>query len=148
MYSSIEIDSIPKNIVNAYNKVYPNSLTNKVFPDIIWFFSSRSKRQNYIQLDLAYEVGHYSDFKLTSIANQLDNCLTQEQCIYAYLSKFYFTGSCRGIKKTAHLFYNKNIEELNERECLELVIMTKNPSLYNKDRHQSELDKAVNMYVK
>ena len=64
--------------------------------------------------------------------------------MYAYLSKFDFLNNARGIKKATKLYYNKNIQDLNERECLELVIMTKNPSLFNKYRNQDKLDIEVN----
>lgn len=143
IYSSIPADSIPDNIINAYGKVFPNSLTNKIYPDLIWFLTARGQRQTYAQLDLAYDIGHCNTLKLISIANQVDNRLTQKQCIYAYLSRFDFLNTARGIKRAAKLYYNKNIQDLNERECLELVIMTKNPSLFNKYSHLDKLDAEV-----
>jgi hypothetical protein len=143
--SSIPNDSIPDNIINAYGKVFPNSLTNKIYPDAIWWFLKASnQRQSYVQLDLAYDIHPCNTIKLISIANQVDNELTQKQCIYAYLSRCYYSNNARGIKEAANLYYNKNIQDLNERECLELVIMTKNSSLFDKYRHQDKLDEEVN----
>ncbi len=147
-YASIPDDSIPENIVDAYNKVFPNSLTNKIYPDIIWFIFSRSERQCYVQAQVAYDLVHAGDFKLTSVANQIDNMLSQKQCMYIYLSRFDFLNDTRGVKKAANLYYNKPIEELNERECLELVIMTKNPPRYNKYTKQDLLDEEVNKILK
>jgi hypothetical protein len=145
IYSSIPADSIPDNIINAYGKVFSNSFTNKIYPDAIWWFLiAQRQRQTYVQLDLAYDIGHCNTVKLISIANQLDNRLTQKQCVFAYLSRFDFLNNARGIKKAAKLHYNKNIQDLNERECLELVIMTKNPSLFDKYRNQDKLDVEVN----
>ena len=145
IYSSIPSDSIPDNLIKAYEKVFPSSLTNKIYPDAIWWvFKTSGQRQSYVQLDLAYDIGHCGTLKLISIANQIDNKLTQQQCMYAYLSKFDFLNNARGIKKATKLYYNKNIQDLNERECLELVIMTKNPSLFNKYRNQDKLDIEVN----
>lgn len=148
IYSSIPIENIPNNLIQAYGKVFPHSLTNKIYPDAIWWFLIANRhRQSYVQLDLAYDVGHCNTLKLISIANQLDNALTQEQCIYAYLSRFHFLNNVRGIEKAASAYYNKNILKLNERECLELVIMTKNPSLFNKFKNQDRLDEEVNKLI-
>ncbi len=144
MYSSIPDDSIPDNIINAYNKVFPNTLTNKIYPDILWCVFASRNDNSYVQINLAYDISITSGFKVISIANQLDNKLTQKQCIYAYLSRFDFLNLTRGIKKAAKRFYNKDIFELNERECIELVVMTKNPSQYNKLRHPDKLNKEVN----
>jgi len=144
IYSSIPNDSIPDNIIDAYEKVFPNSLTNKIYPDLVWFLAIRGQRQSYVQLDLAYDIGHCGSIKLISIANQIDNKLTQKQCIYAYLSRCDFLNKARGLEKAAKIYYNKRVQDLNERECLELVIMTKNPSLFDKFRHQDKLDEEVN----
>ena len=52
IYSSIPSDSIPDNLIKAYEKVFPSSLTNKIYPDAIWWvFKASGQRQSYVQLD-------------------------------------------------------------------------------------------------
>lgn len=143
IYSTIPDDSIPDNIINAYGKVFPNSLTNKIYPDLLWCLFTPRHNNSYVQIDFAYDITTTTRLKLISVANQLDNRLTKKQCIYGYLSKFDFLNNSRGITKAAKTYYNKDIRSLTETECLELVIMTKNPSLFDKFRHQDKLDEEV-----
>jgi hypothetical protein len=143
MYSNIPDDSIPDNIINAYDKVFPNSLKNKIYPDIIWCIIAPRHNNSYVQINLAYDITTTTRLKLISVANQLDNRLTKKQCIYAYLSKFDFFNTVKGVENAAKVYYNKDLKSLTEAECLELVIMTKNPAIYNKFKHQDKLDEEV-----
>ncbi len=143
IYSEMPGDSIPDNVINAYEKVYPGSLTNHIYPDFAWLVFTRLNRKNLIQELLAYDIRHCNTIELISFANQLDNKLSQKQCIYLYLRRFDFLNQAEGINQAAEIYYSKSVKELTEIECLELAIMTKNPSLYDKFTRQAELDKKV-----
>lgn len=142
-YSLIPNDSIPDNIISAYEKVFPGSLTNRIYPDIIWYLTKSRNNKNYIQFNLAHQICLTGGIEVISLANQLDNKLTQKQSLYAYLSKFDFGSNAIGMNEAAKIYYNKNIEELNEKESLELMVMTLNSSLFNKFRQPERLDKKV-----
>jgi len=143
-YSTVPDDSIPDNIINAFGKVFPNSLTNKIYPDLLWCVFAPRHNNSYVQINFAYDITTTTRLKLISVANQLDNKLTKKQCIYGYLSHFHFRNNARrGIIKAAKVYYNKDLKSLTETECLELMIMTKNPALFDKFRHQDKLDEEV-----
>lgn len=146
-YAKIPSDSIPQNIVKAYETVFPGTLNSGFYPDLAWLAISRLQQKRYIQLDLAALIAHDSGLPLFSIANQLDNRLTREQCIYAYLSKIYFNHFSDGVDSAATVYYHKPLKQLNERECLELVIMSENPSLYDKWQNQELIDTEVKRYL-
>ncbi|MCW3085825.1 MAG: penicillin-binding protein family [Bacteroidetes bacterium] len=141
--SGIPDDSIPDNIINGYEKIFPGSLTNKIYPDLIWYISTRIHDDTHVQINYAYEISSTSRFQLISVANQLDNKLTHKQCIYAYLLNYDFDNNARGLKKAAKVYYNKSIEALTPTECMELAIMTKNPPYFNKFKHPDRLNEEV-----
>lgn len=143
IYSAIPDDSIPDNIINAYGKVFPNALTNKIYPDLLWSVLAQRHDNCYVQINFAYDITKTGGFKLISVANQLDNRLTKKQCIYGYLCRFDYLHEVRGIVDAAKTYYSKDLKSLTETECLELVIMTKNPALFDKSRHQDKLDEEV-----
>ena len=150
-YATVADADIPNNIITAYEKAFPNALTNRIYPDIIWFVNSRiNHRDAYAQIHFAYLLTRTSGFKLMSVAYQLDEKLSQKQCIWAYLSKAHFgtnifkqDENTVGIQQLAKIYYNKNISELTERECLEMVIMTTS-SRYNKFTKPKETTQKVN----
>jgi hypothetical protein len=144
IYSAIPDDSIPDNIINAYGKVFPNSMTNKIYPDLLWCLFTLRHNNSYVQVNFAYDITTATRLKLISVANQIDNRLTKKQCIYGYLCEFDYWSNLRGINRAAKTYYHKDLKGLSETECLELVIMTKNPALFDKSRHQDKLDQEVN----
>lgn len=146
-YSKIPGDSIPPQLIKAYERVFPGSLNRDFYPDLAWLVITRLRQKHSIQLELASIVAHDSGLPLFSFANQLDNQLTQAQCIYAYLSETYFGNLADGVDSAAGIYYHKPLKALNERECLELVIMSENPGLYDKWRNQELLDEKVKRYL-
>lgn len=143
IYSSIPDDNIPDNIINAYEKVFPGTIEKRIYPDLIWAVLAPRHDNTYVQINYAYDISFASDLEMISVANQLDNRLTKKQCIYAYLCKMDFLNQATGLIKAAKIYYNKDVKSLSEKECIELVIMTRNPSIYNKFTRQDILDKEV-----
>jgi hypothetical protein len=147
-YSKIPNDRIPQNIIEAYETVFPGTLSSGFYPDLAWLVMTRLQQKCFIQLELASLVAHDSGLSLFSLANQLDNRLTHEQCIYAYLSEMHFNHFADGVDSAATIYYHKPLKKLNKRECLELVIISENPSLYDKWRNQELIDAKVKRYLR
>jgi hypothetical protein len=118
---SISQDSIPRNIIAAYARKHKKVLQRKVYPDLVWCLLRRNKG-TYPQIKLAYEIAHCGGILKLSLANQIDNQLSQEQCIYAVLSRCGFPPALKGIDQAAKFYYHKNISALNEQECDELIM--------------------------
>lgn len=136
-------EEIPDNLISTYEDVFPNSLDNNIYPDLLWITFAKRDNGFYPQIDLAYKISQSSGFKIISIANQLDNRLTHKQCIYAYLEHVDFSNNIHGITQAAFHYYNKRLKELTKLESIELIIMTKNPFYYDKIRHPERLKREV-----
>jgi hypothetical protein len=145
-------DSIPSNLISAYEKVYPGSLEVNAWPDPIWYYFTCEK--HYPQKELAAHI-HIMEknsilrgLQAISVINQIDNRLSNKQCIYAHLNMMDYTNMGIGLDEASKIYYNKTVEELSDKECLEIVIMSRNPALYNKIRHPEILEEKVKEYLK
>ncbi len=147
IYSYYPDQEIPENIIQAYEKVYPGTLTSNIYPDLLWAIINL--RHTTVQIHLARRINRFSNpFETLSIANQLDNTLTIRQCIFAELMTLDFCNNTIGIKEAAQNLYQKDIPHLTERECIELCVMTKNPTIYNKRKRPQRIKEVVDRVIR
>ncbi len=69
------------------------------------------------------------------IAVKLEKIYSKEEIIAMYLNQFDFLYNAVGIKSAAHVYFNKNANNLKIEEAAILVGMCKNPSYFNPRRH-------------
>ena len=65
------------------------------------------------------------------LALQLEQKLTKEQILEAYLNVIYMGGSSYGVKIVAQDYFGKDLKDLTLRECACLAGLIRNPSRYN-----------------
>lgn len=65
------------------------------------------------------------------IARYLDENYGNKKCLDIYLNRFDFVNGQIGIINAAFYYFNKNLSELTDEELATLIVMVKNPSLYN-----------------
>lgn len=65
------------------------------------------------------------------LANRLEKEFSQEQCLAYLTSKFDFSYGINGISNASHFYFKKNLKDLKELEMQTLVLMLRNPILFN-----------------
>ena len=87
-----------------------------------------------------------------SLALKIEEETNQRECLNWIAERYDFTHQVIGVKNLAFQIYAKEIDKLNERELASVIIMMKNPMLYNprkKNRLKllnSEVDKLMKQY--
>lgn len=68
------------------------------------------------------------------IATRLERQYTKEEIMTMYLNKFDFLYQAIGISSASRIYFNKNVQDLNQEESAVFVAMLKNPRQYNPHR--------------
>jgi len=160
--SSIVTDSEYKEIINEINKskelttefysqfekVYGMNSTNDWFVISILKTIQGKSMNTECPCRLAAYRFHQGNGTAnnTTLAFALENSVGKKKCLDFYIKNFDFLYNNIGIENAAKYYYKKNGADLTKDEILELVIMIKNPSYYNKIRHPERLKNAVRKY--
>jgi hypothetical protein len=80
--------------------------------------------------------------------NKIEKTFTQENCLTFLFSSYDFSRESKGVEEASKYFFNKNIEDLNQSEKINLVLMVDNSALYNPFRNKSLLPKKIEEYKK
>jgi membrane carboxypeptidase/penicillin-binding protein PbpC len=78
-----------------------------------------------------------------SLATKIDKEISPKEQLNFMLKQTDFANRQIGIKSASKYYFNKEITELNENEIASLIIMTRNPSLYNPKRRPEKLKAEV-----
>lgn len=65
------------------------------------------------------------------IAQKLEKLFTKEEILEMYLNVIYYGEGAYGVQEASKKYFNKNVWELNEEECSDLVVIPQAPSLNN-----------------
>lgn len=74
---------------------------------------------------------------------QLENRLTQQQCLNLLLEQYDFIYHQIGIRSASKFYFQKPLEQLTQKECLELIAMMDNPILYNPKKYPHKFKRKV-----
>lgn len=146
---------LPDKFYYYYEKLYPNSLT---YSSKKLTFYSLIKRKHYrspnMEVAFFFNIRDNRRRKLLrhSLSWKLERTgITQKECLnYLVFKKWDFLYNNKGIEKASKFYFDKELTELNNSEIATLVMMTKNPSLYNPKRNSSKnsrLNKALNVLL-
>lgn len=64
-------------------------------------------------------------------AYRIEAHLSKKQILELYLNNIPFSNNAEGVTSAAHLFYGKNLNELNEMEWFSLAVIPRRPVYYN-----------------
>ncbi len=154
-----EIESIITEIKNAkqhderlvlmYNKVY-NNILEKSSLENLWNgilgkpYTLCPCRQATLMSRLnKRDINPESTFVITS---KIEKELSQRDCLNYIFDKFDYLYGAIGVENAAQIYFQKNLSELTEDELIGLVVMHKNPSLYNPKRYKKRHDDKVNEF--
>jgi len=113
-------------ILKVYNKIYNDK--------------SQIKKRNCPCENASNYIGPYRHgFSITKKIYKLkiEKEFNEEECLkFDFLNADYLYGN-KGIKQASKYYFNKEIEKLNEKEIINLILMLENPSLYNPKRERN-----------
>ncbi len=84
-----------------------------------------------------------SDIYEIIYTNKLEESYTQEDCLFLLFSSYDFSNGIIGVDKASKYYFNKNYEQLNQSEKINLVLMIDNLALYNPFRNKKLLPKKI-----
>jgi len=141
---------VPENFINVYSKVHPEEMNYSTYR---CFFERVSG--NYIDspcLAAAYmfysTIRNANFFKWGTFAIYIDNNTTRKECIQFNMHRIDFTHNNIGVEAASQYYYRKPVANLSDYEILELLVMAKNPSLYNKNRINNQPFKNAYAVIK
>ncbi|QXM06304.1 penicillin-binding protein 1A [Crassaminicella indica] len=142
----VKYDKIPKNLKDAFiaiedqdffnhTGINPKRIIKALWEDIKAGApvqgASTITQQLVKNLYLSNEKSIERKIKEAYYAFQLEQQLTKEQILEAYLNTVYLGSGAKGVQAAAHTYFNKDISELDLAECALLAGITKNPSKYS-----------------
>lgn len=153
MFKREDIIAIKEEINKAKNEDYKSflNLYLKLYsPKSIKLYSLKNSKLGLPMddcpcLDVAkyYGVHNSRNFKIPFVeilyALKIEKEFSQEDCLKLILTKVDLLYGNRGIRDASIHFFNKQINDLNERELLTVLIMLENPSQFNPKRKNSEM---------
>ncbi len=135
--------ALPDRFYELYNKVYSQSLEKGQF----YYFLKRNKGFSECPCRIAaYHVSLLSPLYgvgYVSVAFWLEDKVSQKECLNYYVSKQDFTSRIFGLSQASEFYFDKPMEQLTDRETVELILMMRNPSYFDKRRYSDRLDRYV-----
>lgn len=137
-----EAPALPDNFLNVYNAVYPKAFDNGLWSHFFYGNGSPCPCRHASYPYFAYErVGGVFDTAL--ITFQIEDMATQQECLEFVLEHMDYLNGVFGIENASKYYFNKDLKEINEDEALQLIVITKNPSLYNKQKRAELVKRKV-----
>ncbi len=145
-----EITLISENILNAeklpdrfselYHKVYSSTNTNEeIFNQIIGKYDSECPCLSVARNSFMFHTDWFKN-NYYVVSWKLEENLDKDDCLNYYASKFDFIDNNIGVENASNYYYNKPLNKLNDIELIGLIVMMKNPSLYN-PKHKPDVFK-------
>ena len=119
---------------------------------MIFIKYSKILSENYSErcscLDANYGLLVWNSLERISLGIQLDNKIGSKKCLEYYLNNIDFTNHVIGVKNASRVFYNKELEKLSDIEMIELSMISRNPSFYNKKKRPDVVKRRLNELLK
>jgi membrane carboxypeptidase/penicillin-binding protein PbpC len=147
----IHAEELPNLFYELYNLDTNNSLENGTLMYLTknFFFVKTNQplsiwiaKMMYIPKAEYRKYPHILKIEL-SLATKIDKEISPKEQLNFMLKQTEFANGQIGIKSASKYYFNKEITELNENEIASLIVMTRNPSLYNPKRRPEKLKAEV-----
>ncbi|WP_103070439.1 transglycosylase domain-containing protein [Aquimarina sediminis] len=143
---------LPEKFYELYKIENPNTLTHSLNRLMVTaIFTSDFIKPPSSSVAIFYEnskefKGVIYRYKLReiSLSWEIESKVSQKECLNWIAAKYDFMNEAIGIESASNLYFKKNLHKLTERELACLVIMMRNPSLYNPFRRKELVDKKTN----
>ncbi|MCT4593309.1 MAG: PBP1A family penicillin-binding protein [Anaeromicrobium sp.] len=142
----VKYDKIPKDVINAFLAIEDRSFFEHkgINPKrIVGAFIENVKAGAAVQggstitqqlvknLYLTNEKSLDRKIKEAYYSIKMDNELTKEQILEAYLNTAYLGGGAKGVQGASYFYFSKDVSELDLAESALIAGITKNPSKYS-----------------
>ncbi|WP_127844655.1 transglycosylase domain-containing protein [Psychroflexus aestuariivivens] len=141
-----QIDSsneLPSEFVKVFNEINPITNTDGIITDRLKEkFDRECPCLSAGNISLVNEI---SRFKINQyvLGWKLEKEFTQKECLNYYVQNFDFLNNSKGLNSASEFYFNKRISDLNYEELATLVLMLKNPTLYNPKRYPERLKEKL-----
>lgn len=127
-----ESEELPNSFYIQYEKLNPNGLKRNYTESLLSRFSDKLKKCacEEIYAHPGY-FDNYNRFAPHIFVYEANRKLGAKKCLDYELQIADFTNGIKGVKSASRKYFNKEINDLNENEVLDLLIIHENPSLYN-----------------
>lgn len=145
-----EQPALPEDFIQTIEKYYPGYFDVGFWESLIHKYVFKKSdhcpcREIYIHPGI---VGWQSiRFYHHIVALELEEHYGQRRCYEIEMGITVFDGLTRGVSVAARIFYGKELNQLSEREILELHLMRTGLSHYNPKYNQHHLDSVINPLI-
>ncbi|QEK12451.1 PBP1A family penicillin-binding protein [Crassaminicella thermophila] len=158
----VKYDKIPQNLINAFiaiedqdffthKGINPKRIIKALWEDIKAGApvqgASTITQQLVKNLYLTNEKSIERKIKEVYYAFQLEQKLTKEQILEAYLNTVYLGSGAKGVQAAAYTYFSKDVSELDLAECAQIAGITKNPSKYSPLKTLKKEDVTSNHFI-
>lgn len=142
--------NLPSRFYTLYNKVYPNALNKNLWKFYAEAFLSARvyQKNNNIYREVSYALGYYRIKDFIPSTFYLKAHVSPEQCLNCLMQRQDFLCNARGIRNASRFYYDKELEYLNDKEMIGLIVMIKSPGHFNKIRHPDRHERKVKEILK
>jgi hypothetical protein len=137
---------LPDSYYETLYKYYPDYFNQGAWGAI--YNRLVGERRNQCQcMEIYFPFGYIEKsipFAQQIVALELEEHFSQKKCYEFNMSITEFGGNTRSITEAAQFYYKKNLNELTEREIVELNVIHIAPTYYSPIRNRKRLDEAVN----
>lgn len=142
-----EMPVLPENFVRTIEKYHPGYFDQSVWASAFWQLINGERtdcrcREIYIYPGITDKSTPFYQF---IVALELEEHYSQKRCYEIEMALTEFgAGSGDGVSWAAKRIYNKQLDELSDRQILELNLMRKSSAFYNPKYNQHHLDSVIN----
>lgn len=137
-----ESEGLPNLFYIQYEKLNPNGFKRSYTESLLSRFTGELKKCacEEIYAHPGY-FDHYNRFAPHIFFYEVNSKLDSKKCLDYVLQNAYFGNGIKGVKLASKKYFQKEINDLNENEILDLLIIHENPSYFNPLRRKENLIK-------
>lgn len=144
-------EKLPERFYKIYETQNPNSLTYSLKKQMFMALLTSNFRKPPSSQVAVYTILLWNNnissrnYKLREISFswKIESQVSQRECLNFIVNKEGFLYGIKGIKKASKKYFDKKLEDLNDKELASLVLMMKNPRMYNPIRRKKILEQKV-----
>jgi hypothetical protein len=137
-----ESEELPNSFYIQYEKLNPNGLKRSYTESLLSRLSNNFKKCacEEIYAHPGY-FDNYNRFAPHIFVYEANKKVGAKKCLDYELQNADFTNGINGVKLASRKYFNKEINDLNDIEVLDLLIIHENPRLYNPLKRREKLIK-------
>ena len=130
-------EELPNSFYIQYEKINPNGFSRSYTESLLSRFSDKLK--HCACEEIYAHPGYFDNYNRLAphiFFYEVNKKIDSKKCLDYVLQNADFTHHIKGVKFASRKYFNKEINELNENEVLDLLIIHENPSLYYRSKER------------